>query len=79
MIVYSHSNNITNNDFINNNFRCVRISYDTEKSNNWENNYWNRPKILPKVIIGFFYGHGIFIEFDMHPALKPNCDFGGEV
>jgi parallel beta-helix repeat protein len=42
----------------------------------WNNNYWNRPRFLPKLIIGKRYlaeGNAIFwINIDWHPTLKPN-------
>ena len=42
----------------------------------FEGNFWNRPRILPKLIIGFFkifadWGIPIKLEFDMRPAQKP--------
>ncbi|MBA7636881.1 hypothetical protein ES703_44509 [subsurface metagenome] len=49
--------------------------------NKWDNNYWNRPRLLPKVILGsgeivFKWGIIFFIpfpiiEFDWHPAQEP--------
>ena len=42
----------------------------------WEGNYWNRPRLLPKPIIGFYkiignFGLPIKLDFDRTPAQKP--------
>jgi len=34
----------------------------------WQGNYWNRPRFLPKLIVGILP----FIQFDWHPAQQPN-------
>lgn len=55
--------NIVNARFIN-----------TYQYNKWQNNYWGRPHILPKPIIGLKYtNHPYpgFVQFDWHPALHP--------
>ena len=62
-------NKINYNNFYQN-IRDASISMDT--SNSWNNNYWDRPRILPKPIIGW----GLlwifpFINFDWHPAKEP--------
>ena len=36
----------------------------------WDSNYWGRPRILPKLIFGFYYILPI-IYFDWHPAKEP--------
>ena len=46
---------------------------------NWEENYWNRPRTLPKAIIGFIkispilqaWGIPARLQFDWHPASEP--------
>jgi parallel beta-helix repeat protein len=42
-------------------------------SNIWNGNYWNRPRILPKIILGETAKilFDLRINFDWHPALKP--------
>jgi len=41
----------------------------------WQENFWGRPKVLPKIIFGFNRGLGFpfptHIEFDLHPAKQP--------
>jgi len=75
--IESSDNEITYNDFISNNMLDAFIRYKGKC--NWNRNYWNRPKILPKILFGFdFYKGKFFIDFDMHPAKTRNCDFGGE-
>jgi hypothetical protein len=39
--------------------------------NDWNHNYWNRPRILPKPVIGTIYGFFPWINFDWHPANEP--------
>ena len=41
------------------------------KTNNWNGNYWNRPRILPKPIFGLGLLGFPRVNFDKHPALKP--------
>jgi nitrous oxidase accessory protein len=68
----SHNTDISRNTFMNNTVHAR--FYDTNFfSNHWNENYWGRPRILPKPIIGikeidFIYPG--FIEFDWHPAKK---------
>jgi parallel beta-helix repeat protein len=38
--------------------------------NRWNQNYWNRPRILPKIIIGIL-GFTPWINIDWNPNLKP--------
>ncbi|MCX6671527.1 MAG: right-handed parallel beta-helix repeat-containing protein, partial [Euryarchaeota archaeon] len=43
-------------------------------SNTWDQNYWGKPRILPKPIFGIKYIYVLypgFVEFDWHPALAP--------
>jgi hypothetical protein len=41
--------------------------------NKWNQNYWNQPSILPKIIPGRLGlgGRIPFINFDWHPAQEP--------
>jgi len=55
----------------------------------WRHNYWGRPRVIPKLIIGGQRGYippGVggpslpvppllFFDFDWFPAKTPNCDF----
>jgi parallel beta-helix repeat protein len=48
--------------------------YNTQLPTHWDQNYWGRPRILPKPIIGIKEINHIFprfIEFDWHPAKEP--------
>ncbi len=66
----SNSNTIRYNNFIRNRHHA----YYVDCSNNWSGNFWNRPRIFPKVIFGRkdtfdrFYN---MIDFDWHPAREP--------
>jgi nitrous oxidase accessory protein NosD len=61
---HSSLNNISRNNFIRN--RHYVLSFLSR--NIWWGNYWNRPRFLPKLIVGFLP----FIQFDWHPAQQPN-------
>jgi len=62
---------VEKNNFINNQdahaafFNCFRTI--------WKNNYWDRPRILPKPILGFIWGYPSIpiLNFDWNPALLP--------
>ena len=51
----------------------------------WYHNYWGATQLIPmpwilpipKLIIGFS-PYSFHVDVDWRPALKPNCDFGGE-
>ncbi len=73
---YSKSNTITKNNFLKNN----RHAYFENCRNKWKNNYWNRPRLLPKLIRGTISIHPSWpfqdiiirwVNFDLRPALKP--------
>jgi parallel beta-helix repeat protein len=76
-------NEICYNSFKHNGRNAVTHSIQNE----WYNNYWNRPRILPYPILGkvgiistFFYWFYLFpwIQFDWHPAQEPyDIDGGG--
>ena len=76
-----YRNNITSNKFgmylelssdgnniISNNFRknIIQAFFNDCSKNCWENNYWGRPRVLPKIIFGI-----PFINIDRHPAKQP--------
>jgi len=68
--LYNSSYNIiSQNNFLQN----ARDAYFTEStSNNWNGNYWNRPRLLPKLIFGQVMDFPrIRFNFDWRPALKP--------
>jgi len=83
LIIWSHNfpsrkNNITKNNFLG--YR--QLTYcGGDWSNFWSENYWNRPRIFPKLIFGavllgfaFFEGIPIVIPWfnvDWYPAFKP--------
>lgn len=63
---------VTMNTFMNN-IVHARF-YNTLRPNHWNQNYWGRPRILPKPIIGIkdiSHIYPGFVEFDWHPALAP--------
>jgi parallel beta-helix repeat protein len=72
----SKRNTIQQNNFLRNN----RNAYFENCRNEWKNNYWNRPRLLPKIIRGAFsvpmpfpFQDIVFrlVNFDLRPALKP--------
>jgi parallel beta-helix repeat protein len=79
----SRRNTIQQNNFLRNN----RNAYFENCRNNWRNNYWNRPRLLPKIIRGSIsipmpwpFQDIVFriVNFDLRPALKPfNIDKQG--
>ncbi|MCD4664039.1 MAG: right-handed parallel beta-helix repeat-containing protein [Bacteroidales bacterium] len=72
VITNSESNLILENNFIKNR-RNARLSYATE--NRWRNNYWDRPRFLPKPIFGigvaFNFTSFPWVNFDWNPAKEP--------
>ncbi len=80
--------NAQGTSIIKNNFkRCiVKAHFSTKQwneippiNNTWFHNYWNRPRILPKVIVGIHYDFRYdppiitrVFEFDWFPAKIPN-------
>ena len=67
-------NQIMRNNFL---FNLRDASFGDCLFNHWLGNYWQRPRILPKVIFGsYLWGATEFItiplfRFDIHPALIP--------
>ena len=73
---YCNGNQIVHNNFL---FNRIDASFYDCLFNNWSGNYWQRPRILPKVIFGcLFLPWGYYkvipiplFKFDIHPALIP--------
>ena len=63
-------NRILNNNFENN---MIAAKFAGCIKNTWKNNYWNRPRILPKIILGSFGFLKIpWFNIDMSPAKSKN-------
>jgi parallel beta-helix repeat protein len=76
---YSYLNNIINNNFGRNAFNAhfETFTQDENSTNYWNGNYWNRPRILPKLIwgtewTGWGFNSIINLEIDRNPSLLPN-------
>ena len=68
---FSFYNRITHNNFMKDSKASFYFSYFYKPStNNWDGNYWGRPRILPKPIVGW-WAPFLWLNFDWHPALKP--------
>ncbi len=84
----SNNNIISKNNFIKNIPHVFFQTYSREdllwRRNQWHQNYWNRPRVLPKVLIGILWVPGHVPPgfpqpptpfpwpcFDFRPALKP--------
>jgi parallel beta-helix repeat protein len=77
-LYYSSSNKVVYNNFI---FNTRNAFFDNSRSTSWFGNYWNRPKILPKIILGksdkviplpIINLLNLRINFDLNPAIIPN-------
>jgi len=87
---------IIRNNFIGNNLHAffsksilwdLKLLLPLHSKNIWDNNYWDRPRLIPYPIFGgmgwvrptdYFVYHPItWIEFDLHPAKEP-YEIGGE-
>jgi parallel beta-helix repeat protein len=74
-IEYSTNTKIFNNNLIKNTFKGAHFLGDIFSiyTNTWDGNYWNRPRVLPKPILG---RSGIiliilpWINFDWNPAIE---------
>ncbi len=67
---------VCKNTFIDNNVHA--LFYNTHfHFNKWSRNYWGRPRLLPKAILGLregqfdLYFYPGFLSFDWRPAIKP--------
>jgi len=72
---FSRGNNIISNTFIDNHRDAY---FSVTSSNIWDGNYWGRPRILPKLILGEIDFPLLFnliripwINIDWHPAQAP--------
>lgn len=65
---YSPLNKINCNNFYQN---IVDASFGLSSWTNWNHNYWNRPRILPKTIIGITFLGFPWVNFDLFPAKEP--------
>ena len=66
----SSSNVILKNNFHGN----KQHAFFENCTNIWEHNYWNRPRLLPKLIFGVIEIDSrwiLWVNIDWHPALKP--------
>jgi len=64
----SNFNIIIENNFINNEKDAfIIVSF----LNHWKQNYWNRPRILPKLIFGLNLFFIPWFNIDWHPAKEP--------
>ena len=69
---YSGNNNITFNTFSKN----IRDVFFKDCSNNWDQNFWRRPRYFPKIIIGGKTVESLvymmpWFEIEIHPAKEP--------
>ena len=75
---FSFYNIIHHNNFIMNyiqaTFTSSYMMRHNPYTNNWDGNYWGRPRILPKPIVGW-WAPFLWLNFDWHPAMKPYGDF----
>ena len=72
-IYLSNGNIIKNNTFQKN---LISAIFQGRSRNIWHNNYWNRPRILPKIIFGYNLVFDkipipCWFNIDMDPARKP--------
>jgi parallel beta-helix repeat protein len=77
LLVDTQQNNITNNNIMNSKEKDgFFLSYSKSNSiNTWNENYWGRPRLLPKLIFGKkVSSEQLFprwINIDWHPAKEP--------
>ena len=69
-------NIIKRNNFLHNKFPAIFIFRGVVLGIIWRENYWGRPRLLPKIIIGFKMFAEVLpiparVQFDWHPAKKP--------
>ena len=79
-IITSYFNNIKHNNFLRNRMYqagFIHNLFDDYTTNSWNENYWNRARILPKLILGMWVINLDIplviplIQFDSHPAQEP--------
>jgi len=65
----------TNNTILTNNFlKNTRHAHFVNCTNNWDQNYWGRPRLLPKLIFGTPNAQDQWpplFDIDWHPTLRP--------
>ena len=74
----SRNSIVTMNNFYRRRWFFALFNDPINANNIWYRNYWGRPRILPKMIIGNlilddeypFYKSRFYIKFDWHPALR---------
>jgi parallel beta-helix repeat protein len=69
-------NSVKRNNFLNNKLPVIFIFKLVAPDIIWKENYWGRPRFLPKIIIGFiilgeFIPIPAKVQFDWYPARKP--------
>ena len=67
----SSNNDILRNDFLGNDQNSFFVN---SHSNMWRNNYWDRARVMPKIISGRLKLGVVYVpwfNFDWHPADKP--------
>jgi parallel beta-helix repeat protein len=70
-IFSSTSNYVIKNNFINNQRDAF---FEISKLNKWNHNYWNRPRLFPKIIFGTISINSIdlpWFNMDLNPSIKP--------
>ena len=65
----THMNYFNHNNFISN--IILDATFGWEFYDNWNYNYWDRPRFLPKPIFGYAPGFIPWVMFDWHPAQEP--------
>ena len=75
-VEFSSENIIKNNNFIKNIlFEAYHLGCKFFSNNIWNGNYWNRPRVFPKLIFGrtgLFFMLIPWINVDWNPAQEPH-------
>ena len=72
----SNYNRIYKNNFIENNQKDnskVQVYFINSYFNEWDQNYWGKPRVFPKIIFGKIglFGNIPWFNFDLHPLSEP--------
>lgn len=69
-LYYSSNTTVSKNTI---QFNRINARFNSTKNDVWDQNYWGRPRLLPKIIFGTNGNSQISpnLEFDWHPAMKP--------
>ena len=74
-LINAFNNNIIENNFIDNEYSSSFLYDYKPYGNTWDGNYWDKPRYLPKAILGVIFNEKIgfipWVEFDFHPAKEP--------